>query len=253
MRSIVIIDDESVVIEAIGAMVARAELPYEIIGTADNGVDGLRIVRELRPDVVITDIRMPGIDGLSLIERTTQELPLCVFIVISGHREFEYAHKAIALNVSDYIEKPIDYQSIVTALMRAEELLDMRRRAQQVRSVDQARQLERSEAQNASIDRVLRYIHENYARDLGLEDLSALVGMTPAYLSSLFKENTGTSYVKYLTAVRMNNAKKLLAAGEKAMTVAEKVGYREYNYFCKVFKKQVGVTPTEYRDGLENR
>lgn len=253
MRSIVIIDDESVVIEAIAKMVERAGLAYEIAGTADNGVDGLRIVRSLRPDVVITDIRMPGIDGLSLIERCTQELPLCVFIVISGYREFEYAHKAISLNVSDYIEKPIDQQSVVMALMRAGELLDMRRRAQQVRSVDRARQMERSEAQNAAIDKVLRYIHENYAHDLGLEELSELVGMTPAYLSGLFKENTGISYVKYLTGVRMNIAKKLLAAGEKAMSVAEKVGYREYNYFCKVFKKQEGITPTEYRDQCGNR
>ena len=253
MRSIVIIDDESVVIEAIGAMVARAELPFEIVGTADNGVDGLHIVRRLRPDVVITDIRMPGIDGLSLIERTTQELPLCVFIVISGHREFEYAHKAISLNVSDYIEKPIDYQSVVMALMRAEEQLDMRHKAQQISSVDHTRRMERTEAQNVAIDKVLRYIHENYARDLGLDELSDLVGMTPAYLSGLFKENTGISYVKYLTGVRMNNAKRLLAEGERAMAVAEKVGYREYNYFCRVFKKQEGITPTEYRDRLKNR
>ena len=73
------------------------------------------------------------------------------------------------------------------------------------------------------------------------------------YLSGLFKENTGISYVKYLTGVRMNNAKKLLAEGEKAMVVAEKVGYREYNYFCRVFKKQEGITPTEYRDQMKNR
>ena len=73
--------------------------------------------------------------------------------------------------------------------------------------------------------------------------------MTPAYLSDLFKRNTGTSYVKYLTAVRMNNACRMLLQGERASTVAEKVGYRDYNYFCKVFKKNVGVTPSEYRDG----
>lgn len=156
MKSIVIIDDESVVIEAIELMVQRAGLDYKIMGMANNGLDGLHIVRKLRPDVVITDIRMPGMDGLTLIEQTTQELPMCVFIVISGYREFEYAHKAISLNVSDYIEKPIDYQSVVTALMRADNVLDIRQRAHKVKNVDRARQIERAEAQNTAIATVLR-------------------------------------------------------------------------------------------------
>ena len=249
MKSIVIIDDESVVVEAIGAMVRRAGLDYEITGTATDGVDGLRVVMDARPDVVITDIRMPGIDGLSLIERTIEELPMSVFIVISGYREFEYAQKALKLGVMDFIEKPIDYQSVVTALIRAEEVLDLRRKVHRVRHVDAVRQQERTDVQNGAVGEVLRYIHANYALDLGLDELSKLVDMTPAYLSDLFKRNTGTSYVKYLTAVRMNNACRMLLQGERASTVAEKVGYRDYNYFCKVFKKNVGVTPSEYRDG----
>ncbi len=249
MKSIVIIDDENVVVEAIGAMVRRAGLDYQIIGTATDGVDGLRVVMDTRPDVVITDIRMPGIDGLSLIERTIEELPMSVFIVISGYREFEYAQKALKLGVMDFIEKPIDTQSVVTALIRAEEVLDLRRKVHRVRHVDAVRQQERTDAQNGAVGEVLRYIHANYAQDLGLDELSKLVDMTPAYLSDLFKRNTGTSYVKYLTAVRMNNACRMLLQGERASTVAEKVGYRDYNYFCKVFKKNVGVTPSEYRDG----
>lgn len=145
-------------------------------------MDGLHIVRRLRPDVVITDIRMPGMDGLSLIEQTTQELPLCVFIVISGYREFEYAHKAISLSVSDYIEKPIDYQSVVAALLRADNLLDVRRKVHKIKNVDRARQMEKTEAQNAAIAKVLRCIHENYSQEFGLDELSELVGMTPADL-----------------------------------------------------------------------
>ena len=249
MKRIAIIDDESVVVEAIRAMVRRAGLDYEIVGTASDGVEGLRIVRKLRPDVVITDIRMPGVDGLSLIERTTEELPLCAFIVISGYREFEYAHRALKLGVLDFIEKPIEYQNVVTALMRADEALDLRQKVRRVQSVDAACKQERTEAQNAAVAEVLRYIHDNYARDFGLDELSKLVDMSPAYLSDLFKRNTGTSYVKYLTAVRMNNACRMLLRGDRASVVAEQVGYRDYNYFCKVFKKNVGMTPSEYRDG----
>ena len=253
MKRIAIIDDESVVVEAIRAMVRRAGLDYEIVGTASDGVEGLHIVRELRPDVVITDIRMPGVDGLSLIERTTEELPLCAFIVISGYREFEYAHRALKLGVLDFIEKPIEYQNVVTALMRADEALDLRQKVRRVQSVDAACKQERTEAQNAAVAEVLRYIHANYASDFGLDELSRLVDMSPAYLSDLFKRNTGTSYVKYLTGVRMNNACRMLLRGDRAFAVAEQVGYRDYNYFCKVFKKYVGVTPSEYRNGVPKK
>ena len=253
MKRIAIIDDESVVVEAIRTMVRRAGLDYEIVGTASDGVEGLHIVRELRPDVVITDIRMPGVDGLSLIERTTEELPLCAFIVISGYREFEYAHRALKLGVLDFIEKPIEYQNVVTALMRADEALDLRQKVRRVQSVDAACKQERTEAQNAAVAEVLRYIHANYASDFGLDELSRLVDMSPAYLSDLFKRNTGTSYVKYLTGVRMNNACRMLLRGDRAFAVAEQVGYRDYNYFCKVFKKYVGVTPSEYRNGVPKK
>lgn len=113
MNTLVVIDDERIVLEAVKAMIERTKLDFDVVATAQNGIDGIAVIRDKRPDVVITDIRIPGLDGLSLIEETMEELPDTVYIVISGYREFEYARKALSLKVLDFIDKPITLEKVV--------------------------------------------------------------------------------------------------------------------------------------------
>ena len=80
-----------------------------------------------------------------------------------------------------------------------------------------------------------------------------MVKMTPGYLSILFKDEVGVTYVKYLTNVRMDHARELLREGYKVSQVSEMVGYSNYRYFCDVFKREVGKTPTEYRGNIRKR
>ena len=127
MNTLVVIDDERIVLEAVRAMIDRTGLDFEVVATAQNGMDGIGIIRDKRPDVVITDIRIPGLDGLSLIEETMEELPNTVYIVISGYREFEYARKALSLKVLDFIDKPITLEKVVHTLKNAKESLHMKK------------------------------------------------------------------------------------------------------------------------------
>jgi two-component system response regulator YesN len=219
-----------------------------LAAVADNGLDGLGVILREKPDIVITDIRMPGLDGLTMIERASEQHPVCAYIVISGYREYEYARRALALNVLDYVEKPILLNSIVSALTRAGKHLEGLRHLKILEAVGQEKETARVESRNRAMNSVLDYIHENFSRDIGLTDLSEATGLVPAYLCNLFKECVGVSYIKYLTSVRLDHAKRLLQSGEKAMKVAEKVGYSDYHYFCRVFKKYTGVTPGEYRE-----
>lgn len=94
---------------------------------------------------------------------------------------------------------------------------------------------------------LLEYINEHYHEDIGLNELADRVKMSTAYLSVLFKTEVGTSYVKYLTELRVRQAKKLLKDGYKVHEVSEMVGYSNYRYFCDIFKKHEGVTPNEYK------
>lgn len=104
-----------------------------------------------------------------------------------------------------------------------------------------------------TIKLLLEYIEEHYAQDIGLVELADQVEMNPAYLSILFKEEVGMSYIKYLTRVRMDAAKELLKEGLKVADVSERVGYSNYRYFCDIFKKQVGITPSEYKGNVRGR
>ncbi len=340
MKKLVIIDDEKIVVQGLTAIIGRIGLDVEVVGSADNGVDGCRIIRELQPDVVITDIRMPAMDGLSMIEEMHEEFPQTQFVVISGYTEFVYTKRAIRLGVLDYIDKPITIEkvkglfekigqedrrksqnevktygdeSVINALMienagefvrQTEEFLQQARKncsfaseykeecyrfmcviqgiyagkkkhyddfillpcekvmsmeseeeaagyvMQNVHRIASQMEADQKGSNHHVIRQLLQYINENYNRDIGLTELGELVDLNATYLSILFKKEMGKSYVKYLTELRIQKAKEFLAEGKKVNEVAEIVGFSNYRYFCDVFKKHVGRTPSEYRNDV---
>ncbi|WP_276357083.1 response regulator transcription factor [Cohnella caldifontis] len=133
MLKAVLFDDEYIVLEALSALVDWKGLGIELAGTAGDGVSALGTFRSVRPDIVLTDIRMPGMDGLQLIEEILAEAPETCCIVFSGFNEFEYVKRAIGLGVTDYVEKPITEESIERALRKALGLID---RKEEVRTLE---------------------------------------------------------------------------------------------------------------------
>lgn len=99
------------------------------------------------------------------------------------------------------------------------------------------------------ITQILDYINQNYSQDFGLNEMAEMVHMNHAYLSILFKDEVGISFVRYLTQIRMAHAKELLLKGEKVQDVSVAVGYNNYRYFCNIFKKEEGVTPMQFKGG----
>lgn len=118
-RKVVIIDDEPIICNLIKRLGEWDRLNLEIVGSATDGLEGYRLIRELHPDIVLLDIRMPGLDGLELIEKCSEEKLTPRFIIISGYQEFEYAKKAIHFNISDYLVKPIDREELNMALKKS--------------------------------------------------------------------------------------------------------------------------------------
>ena len=118
MNRIVIVDDEQFVRKGIIALIDWEKINYQVVGEASNGEDALELILEEKPDVVLTDIRMPVFDGLKLIEKV-KELAIKVpkFIIISGYNDFEYAQRAVRLGVTDFILKPIDKDELEKTFM----------------------------------------------------------------------------------------------------------------------------------------
>ena len=118
MLKIVLLDDERIVLRGISALIKREE-NYELSGTAENGIDGLELIKNTRPDIVMTDIRMPGMNGLDMIRRAKEFVPESIYIVFSGFNEFKYVKEAIGLGVIDYIEKPVTVPKLKEVLKKA--------------------------------------------------------------------------------------------------------------------------------------
>lgn len=342
MYRMVVADDEYIVVEGIKVILARQNLPCQVVGYAYNGMEALDVIHQQKPDIVITDIRMPGLDGLSLIESCRSFLPEAYYVVISGYTEFEYAKRAISLGVVDYIDKPVTIQKItqvlneverrgsprqtaysriahetdrivdmivlkkaeglevgIEGLLKAikETVSDFEQYKQEIykvmsmiiqifkeenpdatcritrKDVDKWQREEECSgyclalAHNMAehlygrkvgsnhriIQKLLQFIDERYADNIGLNELAMLVNRNPAYLSILFREEVGKTYVKYLTDLRIDKAKELLNKGMKVTEVSEKVGYYNYRYFCEIFKKYQGMTPNEYKGHVRKR
>ncbi|MCC8164528.1 MAG: helix-turn-helix domain-containing protein [Lachnospiraceae bacterium] len=104
--------------------------------------------------------------------------------------------------------------------------------------------------ENQLVARAKNYIQENFQKDLSLDEMSKELDISPYYFSKLFKEETGSNFVEYVTGLRIERAKQLLADETLSMKeICAQIGYRDPNYFSRIFKKNTGVTPTEFRGG----
>ena len=124
MYKVLIVDDEKYVISLIEKLIDWEKLGMKVVGSAGDGMKGVELVEELKPDILIADIKMPGFDGISLVKRVREIDRDIKFIIISGHKKFEYAKSVMKYNVEDYILKPIDKEELEGILQKISKELD---------------------------------------------------------------------------------------------------------------------------------
>ena len=135
---IMLVDDEEEVRKAIIRKMDWESLGFMVVGDAENGEDALEKLEQLEPDVVITDIRMPYVDGLTLTARIREKYPSMKILIFSGYDDFEYAKQAIKLNVTEYILKPVNGEELAVILKRIRDSLD--EEVEQRRNIDSLRE-----------------------------------------------------------------------------------------------------------------
>jgi two-component system response regulator YesN len=261
---VVILEDEPHFLSELELAVPWEDWGCLVAGKAADGEAGLALVREVRPDLVLTDIRMPGMDGLALIARIREELGgnAPEFVVISGYHDFDYARSALKLGVKNYLLKPLDDEELEATVRRIKtELADRRGRRILEETLDEggrsALMLFREYGLEAREDPAARYvagavsfIHESYQRDLSVEEAAERLGISGGYLSRVFKKETGYTFIDYLMYYRVKRAAELLRSSDlKIYEVADLVGYGDQRYFSQVFRRVVGLTPRQFKDG----
>ena len=132
---VVIVDDEERICQLIQALINWEEMGLQVEGMAHNGIDACEVVRKVRPDILITDIRMPGCSGLELIEKVKKTCPELEIIVISGYAHFEYAQQAIKFGVGHYLLKPINRAELTETLEKLKQRIRERRESERDKEV----------------------------------------------------------------------------------------------------------------------
>ncbi len=249
---LMIVEDEKLIREQLAKGVPWSEYGLMVVGTAANGEEALPIARKLCPDIVLTDIRMPKMDGLALLERIMRERPSTPVIMLTAYDDFHYVQQALRRGAFDYVLKIAPTRELIKTVLRAREKIEGEER--QLRGLKREQALlargEDSGAPGAEavIRRVKRYMLENCGLELSLTSVAEAVGLSASYLSALFKSETGEGFSEYALKVRMEKAKELLdAPGSRVRDVARLVGYQDEKYFASLFKRAFGVTPSQYK------
>ncbi|MDO5400947.1 MAG: response regulator [Eubacteriales bacterium] len=130
MLRVFLVEDESVIRETLRDTMPWARCGYTFVGEASDGEMALPLIRKARPDVIITDIRMPFMDGLAMSRLVLEELPEVKIIIISGYDDFEYARQAIRIGVEQYLLKPVTKASLMNVLREVREKIEQERAQQ---------------------------------------------------------------------------------------------------------------------------
>lgn len=253
MDKIVIVEDEAIIRKGLVYTIDWNALGCTIIGEADSGDAGLRMILEKRPDIVITDIRMNQGDGLTMLEKACHEYEF-VSIVLSGHSEFDYAQHAMRLNTVCYLLKPIDEEKLRSAIEKAQSVLKRIRHAHQwevqsekVTPPDAAFLSMPDMIENYYARQTLEMIRQRYSEHISLRSAAAALSINESYLARKLKESTGMTFSDCLNQYRISRAIHLMCSTEMRIgETADACGFAQYKQFSIVFRRYVGMSPSDY-------
>ncbi|MDO5422698.1 MAG: response regulator [Eubacteriales bacterium] len=250
---ILIVDDEINIARGIKAML-QAGVSFEpVVRCTASGEEALAIAREFRPDLLITDIRMPRMNGLELID-AMKEAGLCgEFLILSGYEDFAYAQEAIRKGVADYLTKPVEREYLCAFCEKCCERMQKRALEQNVQKAPEFPFLSwepEKEDYPASLRNIIGYIEQNYAKqELSGASISEALFFHPSYISQLIGKYTDRSLNGIIHYFRLKKALELLLSPKnyRVCEVSGMVGYKSERQFYKAFQKYLGCTPTGFR------
>jgi len=268
MYKALIVDDEPLVREYLMSNLSEIHSKWQAIACTSDGFKAVERLKTETFDAVVTDICMPGMDGLELAKHIFDHYKGTYTIILSGHDEFDYARRAIRFDVTDYLLKPINDEEFHLVFERLTGLIEENKAkasilmdggiaslspdnvSEQFRNYLSAVAGDITEEPETLADRATEYIYAHFCEPIALSNIAEELDVSPAYLSSVFHSVRGESYSKFILKLRMERAALLLekCPNTKIYHVAEQIGYASSKHFIGVFKKFYGMTPNEYRE-----
>ena len=252
---VLIIEDEEMIRKGLRYSFNWSKEDCIVVGEASNGLDGLNKIEELEPHIIIVDITMPIMDGITMIEKSHDKF-IYSSIIISGYDEFEFAKKAIKFGVSEYLLKPVDPKQLLNALNKAKREVKIRMDYESIKNISVSIEdidilnidfLSEDFKGNHYVLNMIEYINDNYAKKISINDLVEPLGKSSTYLNQKFKEQTTYTFNDFLNRFRIKKSIEFMKTGEgKIYTIANDVGFSDYRYFITVFKKYTNRLPSDF-------
>ena len=244
---IIVAEDEQRAREGICKLITSISEKYQVMAQASNGETALELIEQLSPDVVFTDLKMPYMDGIQLIQEARAKEIHTEFVVLSAYADFQMARQCISLDVTEYMVKPVTRSELENVLIR----LDARTKGHRVylphkKNTDDRLRDHYPEA-HPMVLRALDIIEKKYAQKITQTDLAEKLGISPQYFSYIFSKHIGEGFAVFLKKYRIQQAIQLFRRGEMDKNeISYQVGFSDVKYFYKVFREVTGKNVSEY-------
>lgn len=239
---ILIAEDERRAMRGLKNLITSISDQYEVVAEAANGRQALELIHIVKPDVVFTDLKMPYMDGMSLIKASQAAGVTTQYVIVTAYEEFEAAREAIVLGVKDYLVKPITYDEVYDLMKRLEKKKGERTSEEIVRLKEKYPDV------HPLVIKCLNFIEKGYGSKINQKELAENLGISQEYLCYLFNKEMGVTFTKFVKNYRIEAAKKLLLAGYPKEELPYHVGFSDPKYFNKVFRETVGMSVTEFME-----
>lgn len=252
--NVILVDDEEVAVNALKRRVDWKKYGVDEVYMAHSMQEAQSVFQEKVIDVMLCDIEMPQGNGLDLFEWVKSYYPTVECVYVTCHPEFNYMRKALQLGSADYVLKPIDYAELDEVLTQLVERVRRQRRYESIppEIIQKVSGEEDSRPKDDVVTAAKRYVREHIQEDIYIADIAKQVYLNEQYLMRTFKKTTGLSILEFITNERLWLAKELLTNTNYPINrVADMVGYGNYSYFTKIFKRNIGMTPQAYRQANE--
>ncbi len=238
MYRIVVVDDEIRIVEGLKKIISNMRIGCDVVATFTDSEEAYRYMKERKNkiDLLITDINMPGLSGLELIEKIREDHPSLPCIILTGCEEFDYARKAVSLGVLRYLLKPVDIEELTQVISA---LVDC---------VEKPQHKNKYTNLSKEVSCIKKEIDSDYI-NFDMSVIAQKQGYSKEYLYRLFRKEMNIGVNEYHTEVRLEKARQYMAdsINFKIYEVCKMVGYEDPVYFSKLFKKKYGVLPKDYR------
>ena len=256
MLKVLIVEDEEIIRKGLVHTLDWLSRDCIIVGDAEDGLEGLRLIEEHHPDLVITDIKMPVMGGMEMLEKALKNYQFRS-IILTSYAEFGYAQKAISLQVFEYLLKPVDEEKLwkiiedikreVTQVKVYGNIIEKTKTANEINFMDLDVYLVSDNKINYYVGEAIKQIKQNYHEKLSVESIANELGVSPSYLSRRFREATSQTFLDILNKYRVQKAVELLNTDKyRIYEISDMTGFSEYKHFCNVFKKYTNTSPRDF-------